>query len=377
MNTGPIAEFLRQLGAASVQASGLAIVVWVACTILGRHLSPRWRCLLWSLVIIRLAWPFSIPSEVSLFNLWAMPRRFSPTDWLPCYLPEELSNAANACLNRDWVSWVWMGISSSLLVRLAATWCLSVKLRRNARPADSWRLKKLLRECMETARVRTPVSLLESGRVSSPCLVGWAHPCLLIPTGLVQELTKNELKLVFFHELAHLRRRDVAVNWVLSAVQIFHWFNPLVWLVARELRTAREEACDAAALATTPGANRSYGETILKMLERTSLSSERVEFVHWPGMMSMVENQSSAMSQLAQRLRAISRFRPGTRTWVVGACTWLALACIGLTDAEPIVPSDGPDPAEVPPPAATASNGRTKFQTKHHASETRPLNAGN
>ncbi len=367
MNTGPIAEFLRQLGAASVQASGLAVLVWMTCAILGRHLSPRWRCLLWSLVIVRLAWPFTIPSEVSLFNLWAMPRRLSPTDWMPFYLPEELSNVANACLNRSWVSWGWLGVSSVMLARLAATWTYSVRLRRNASPVNSWKLRQLLGHCMVTARVKTPVPLLLSSQVASPCLVGWVNPCLLLPTGLVQELTENELKLVFFHELAHLRRRDVAVNWVLSAVQIFHWFNPLVWLVTRELRTAREEACDAAALATTPGANRSYGETILKLLERPAVPSEGTESVQWPGMTTMVVNRGSAMSSLKQRLRAISRFRPGTRTWVVGACTWLALACIGLTDAEPITTPEGYESAELSPSPASASESGAIL---------RPLEAG-
>jgi bla regulator protein blaR1 len=355
MNTGPIAEFLRQLGAASVQASGLAIVVWMACAVLGRHLSPRWRCLLWSLVIVRLGWPFSIPSEVSLFNLWAIPRRFTPTDWVPCYLPEELSNAAKACLNRAWVIWVWMAVSTVLLLHWSVTWYLSVQIRRNARPVRSWKLRELLHQCLETTHTKAPVPLLESSRVAGPCLVGWIQPCLLIPTGLVDELSENELKLVFFHELAHLRRRDVAVNWVLSAVQIFHWFNPLVWLVARELRTAREEACDAAALATIPGANRSYGETLIKMLERPSPPLEWAHFAPSPGLTSMVGNSRLAVSPLAQRLRAISRFRPGARTWVVGACTWLALACIGFTDAEPPAATDGPDPSEIAPSTASAS----------------------
>lgn len=335
MYTDPIAEFLRQLGLASVQASGLAVFVWLACAILGRHLAPRWRCWLWSLVIIRLAWPFHIPSHVSLFNLWLFPKRFSPTDWTECYLPEELSNAANAWLSLSWVCWVWLAVAAILSVRLVVAWLKSVWLRRRAEPTNSRRIGLLVQHYLLKAGIRTPVPVCESDRVQSPCLVGWFCPKLLFPRGLLDELTESELQLIIWHEIAHICRRDIPMNWILAAVEALHWFNPLVWLVARELRTAREEACDAYALASNPGTNRTYGETVLKILERSSFQFQSKNSTVAIGAIAMVGEKNTAPSELHQRMRAIARYRPGTRTWIVGACTWLALACIGLTEAEP------------------------------------------
>jgi hypothetical protein len=43
---------------------------------------------------------------------------------------------------------------------------------------------------------------------------------------------------------------------------------------------------------------------------------------------------------LLRRIHAIRRFRPGARTRLVGFCTWLAVALIGLTDAEPLNRND-------------------------------------
>ena len=73
MNAPVIAEFLGHLLRASWQASVLALVVWLVIHALGEHLNARWRCRLWMLVIVRLAWPVSLPSPVSLFNLVGSP----------------------------------------------------------------------------------------------------------------------------------------------------------------------------------------------------------------------------------------------------------------------------------------------------------------
>jgi bla regulator protein BlaR1 len=152
---------------------------------------------------------------------------------------------------------------------------------------------------------------------------------------MLDELTTGELQLILSHEIAHIHRRDIPMNWVLALVEALHWFNPLVWMVGRELRSAREEACDAYALASHPGANRSYGETVLKILERSSLGPTLRKSTSGAEMMAIVGGVKTTAPRLHQRMLAIARYRPGTRTWIVGACTWLALACIGLTDAEP------------------------------------------
>ena len=61
----PLASLLK----ASWQAAVLILLVLAAQRILGARLSPRWRYSLWLLVIIRLALPWTSPSNLSVFNL--------------------------------------------------------------------------------------------------------------------------------------------------------------------------------------------------------------------------------------------------------------------------------------------------------------------
>src|SRR5437762_409184 len=85
---------------------------------------------------------------------------------------------------------------------------------------------------------------------------------------MVERCTPQELRFVFLHELAHLKRRDIAVNWLTTILQILHWFNPLVWLAFARMRVDRELACDELALSfAAAGESKSYGGAIIKLVE--------------------------------------------------------------------------------------------------------------
>lgn len=329
MNAPVFAEFLGQLFRASWQASVLAVVVWLVIQALGEHLDARWRCRLWMLVIVRLAWPVSLPSPVSLFNWVGAPPGFDAHPESGVAFGPSLTLIR--ILETPWLQWIWGMVVVVLAARILAGWMWAAWVRWQAKPVDSWEAWWLLQSCKEVLGLETPVAILESSAVRSPCLLGIWCPRLVLPKGLRSDLSEAELRLVFLHELAHLRRRDLVLNWLLAAVEVIHWFNPLVWFVTRQLRADREEDCDALALATEPAARRTYGEVILKLIERVT-----------PGMPASaplasvnILGSEADIRPLLHRIRAIKRFQPGTRTWLVGFCTWLALALIGFTDAEP------------------------------------------
>jgi bla regulator protein BlaR1 len=59
--------------------------------------------------------------------------------------------------------------------------------------------------------------------------------------------------MVLLHELGHLVRGDLWLQWVSLIVRAVYWFNPAVWFLHRSLLAHREEACDALVLATGAG----------------------------------------------------------------------------------------------------------------------------
>ena len=80
-----------------------------------------------------------------------------------------------------------------------------------------------------------------------------------------EALSEQEALFVFRHELTHLKRGDLWLKLLLTAARAVHWFNPLVYLMARFAQEDIELACDDAVVRGMDGAQRrAYGETILR-----------------------------------------------------------------------------------------------------------------
>ena len=111
-------------------------------------------------------------------------------------------------------------------------------------------------------------ALVQTDAVDSPGLMGVLRPRLLLPAGAARDLSPAQLRLVFLHELAHLKCRDIAMDWLWAILLALHWFNPLLWLAQqRACRADRELARDAMVLAITgPAEAESYGQTILRLV---------------------------------------------------------------------------------------------------------------
>jgi len=87
----------------------------------------------------------------------------------------------------------------------------------------------LLEDCKMQMGVRTIVAVVVTDRTRSPALFGFLRPRILLPQGLIETLSLDELHYVFLHELAHLKRRDIYLAWLVCLLQVLHWFNPLIW----------------------------------------------------------------------------------------------------------------------------------------------------
>jgi bla regulator protein blaR1 len=88
--------------------------------------------------------------------------------------------------------------------------------------------------------------LLVSDETPSPLSWGWRRPAILIDRDTLGRA--EDADGILAHEVAHLVRRDwLALMMTRISVALF-WFNPLVWLLEREVVQQAEEAADTAAL---------------------------------------------------------------------------------------------------------------------------------
>ncbi|HUT95257.1 MAG TPA: carboxypeptidase regulatory-like domain-containing protein [Thermoguttaceae bacterium] len=167
-----------------------------------------------------------------------------------------------------WAMLAWTSVVIALLGAFSAVqWRLSRELR-GARPIDSDRLSLSPEALRERIGLRQNVRVLESERIASPAVWGVFRPVIVLPTELCDRLAPTQLEWVLLHELAHVRRGDVAAAWFQQLATSVFCFNPAVWIAGRMLHALREYACDDVALAAGSATRRQSGDAFLLVAER-------------------------------------------------------------------------------------------------------------
>lgn len=102
----------------------------------------------------------------------------------------------------------------------------------------------------EAFGIRSAVRFYYSGLAVVPQVIGWLKPVVLIPVGLVNRLSPEQVEAVIAHELAHIRRRDYIVNCLQYLLEVFFFFNPFLLWLSNKIREEREHCCDDLAMQT-------------------------------------------------------------------------------------------------------------------------------
>ena len=153
-----------------------------------------------------------------------------------------------------------------------------------------------------------PVPVWYVDPLPSACLVGVVKPYIALPLNL----SESELPQVLTHELCHLKAGDPWWAALRNLCCIVHWFNPLVWIAARCVRTDCELACDERVTAGMEAQERlAYANTLVLAAARRNA----------PRMSVLATGMTMTGKRLKQRVSAIIS---SSKKWV-----WLA-AVLGV-----------------------------------------------
>ena len=200
---------------------------------------------------------------------------------------------------------------------------------------------ELLRECQQAMGVRRRITVRAAPELFSPAVTGIFRPTILLPPALMDTLTREQLRHVLLHELAHIKRHDIALNWLLLLLNILHWFNPVLWYAFRRLRSDRELARDAMALRVAGhDAGACYAETLLHLLQRP----RALPFL--PVVAGIFENHAG----LKRRIVMASQHQLRSKWSLLAVSLLILLGYVGLTDAKAGAPVETAAPATVPAP---------------------------
>lgn len=243
LGAAALAAAARRLSAAQQHALWLAVFAALLVLPLTKCIAPRWHLPgspTAPVVTVLPTLPEIViePAPIMSTTVAPPPKTFHLPDPLHLVIGLWLTGAATI-------------VGYRLLGSLQIAW-----LRRRSVPIHSDRLVELARQAATEMHLRTLCPIRSSESVRVPCTWGLWRPIVLLPIGAENDWPEARLLAALRHEFAHVARRDYLARWMALLTCALYWPNPLVWLAARRLRMAQEQACDDLVLhAGTPPAD--------------------------------------------------------------------------------------------------------------------------
>jgi len=148
-----------------------------------------------------------------------------------------------------WIARGWLLGVFVFALRIAFGLAVLEQLRRRNLIALPEALVIRFRILQHRLGIRRVIQYCECHSLNVPAVIGLFHPVVLLPVRALTGLTPEQLEAVIAHELAHVKRFDVAVNFFQVIAETLFFFHPAVWWLNKRIRADREDCCDDVAIA--------------------------------------------------------------------------------------------------------------------------------
>jgi beta-lactamase regulating signal transducer with metallopeptidase domain len=203
------------------------------------------------------------------------------------------------------------------------------------------------RTALAAVDTKREIRLLVSEETISPLSWGWRRPVILLDRDAL--LRTEDAEAIVAHEAAHILRGDWPLLILSRLTVALFWFNPLVWLLDREVAQQAEEAADSDAA---------------ERIDPTRYAQTLLDWARQSGTVQLPANSMAGSEpSLVRRVKAVldSRKAPRSgRAWTVAAMVGCAafaapVASLEFIPESPEAPRAPAAPAAPPMPLALAA----------------------
>lgn len=198
------------------------------------HFGVLTMVLLYLFCAARLLLPLEFPHAVIVSDSVVYPRIYSFLARKPdsvTHLPVGLLLCA-----------IWLLGTVFLLIHYALQYCKAIRAAQQAKPWDSrttFLLSEIRRQTGRTIKVRGRTA----ANIESAFGVGVLRRYIILPD---KTYTDAELHYILLHEYTHFLNHDTAVKLLVTLYCIIFWWNPIVYLLQKDLEQTLELKCDRA-----------------------------------------------------------------------------------------------------------------------------------
>lgn len=161
---------------------------------------------------------------------------------------------------------LWLiGTIIFLFYHLSSYMAFHRKVKYTAKTTDNATYLDIMQEQKNQLHITKDIQLLIYNDISSPLLLGYRNPCILLPNN---NYTKDQITFIIKHELTHYKHHDLYIKLLLIVSNALHWFNPIIYLLVREASLTMELYCDESVTAKqTLSYREQYSLTLLQIMK--------------------------------------------------------------------------------------------------------------
>lgn len=219
---------------------------------------------------------------------------------------------------------VWLAAALAMLIRKITIYQSYTRyVKAGAEPVCDIPLLDRLTVTAQRLGIDRPVELCVNPQVSSPMLVGYFHPCIILSGA---DISEKEFQWIAMHELTHYRRRDIWFKWMVQVTVCLHWFNPLVHLMSREIDRVCEFSCDEAVVAKTGYDHAAdYGKTLLNAMAAGGICREPFAAVTMSANKELLRERLGAIMNCRKKSKATGIITAGLTVGIALGAVFLGV----------------------------------------------------
>ncbi len=189
------------------------------------------------------------------------------------------------------------------------------KLVRGNVPVQDARYLSIFEECRRQTGI-AHVTLSQNDLLHSPVTAGLVRKQIILPFA---DYTDTELRMIYDHEMTHIRNRDLLWRIFALVTSWIHWFNPLLRVHLRDLDCVQEMICDLSiALDSTHYTKKEYAAFLVRLTDEEAVNAYTT---------ALAENHSQTTRRIETMAGTKKFVKP--KRWMTGlGCVCLAAASL-------------------------------------------------
>ncbi len=303
-------------------ASFVAIIILLLRKIFDKKISPKWKFAMWVLLLISLIIPFRI-------TLYSNNEQLNTIGNFTTYV-EKMKITFTHNYYGKILTYIWLaGMAVIAIIYIFNV--IRMKFKIGKEEIKEERILKILEEAKQNLKIKRNIKLIKQKYKIVPCIYGVLKPKILL-TQEILEKSDEVLKYIFMHELAHYKRKDTFLNFILLLITFIYWFNPILWFCFKQVRQDMELKADELVIKNIPsGKDKEYAKALVSLLPISK--EEKIT-----NRLLYVTDSKKNMERRIKMIKLSDKFKEYKA--LIGITTLTLTLCIGLLTFTQIKPTE-------------------------------------